>query len=105
MREGTPGRGGSSTLPNKHNPVAAVAATAGAERAPALVATLLAAMIQEHERAAGAWHAEWRPLSDLLETVGSAAAWIRDCLEHVEIDAEAMRANLDLTGGVLWPSA
>jgi 3-carboxy-cis,cis-muconate cycloisomerase len=101
VREGTPGRGGSSTLPNKHNPVAAVAAIACAERAPALVATLLAAMIQEHERAAGAWHAEWRPLSDLLETVGSAAAWIRDCLEHIEIDAEAMRTNLDLTGGVL----
>jgi 3-carboxy-cis,cis-muconate cycloisomerase len=101
VREGTPGSGGSSTLPNKHNPVAAVAATAGAERAPALVATLLAAMIQEHERAAGAWHAEWRPLSDLLETVGSAAAWIRDCLEHIQIDTEAMRANLDLMGGVL----
>ena len=101
VREGVPGRGGSSTLPHKRNPVAAVAAIAGAERAPALVATLLAAMIQEHERAAGSWHAEWKPLSGLLETVGSAAAWIRDCLEHLEVDAEKMRANLDLTGGLL----
>jgi 3-carboxy-cis,cis-muconate cycloisomerase len=101
VREGVPGRGGSSTLPHKRNPVAAVAAIAGAERAPALVATLLAAMIQEHERAAGPWHAEWKALAGLLETVGSAAAWIRDCLEHLEVDAEKMRANLDLTGGLL----
>jgi 3-carboxy-cis,cis-muconate cycloisomerase len=101
VREGVPGRGGSSTLPHKRNPVAAVAAIAGAERAPALVATLLASMIQEHERAAGSWHAEWKALTGLLETVGSAAAWIRDCLEHLEVDAEKMRANLDLTGGLL----
>ncbi len=101
VREGVPGRGGSSTLPHKRNPVAAVAAIAGAERAPALVATLLAAMIQEHERAAGSWHAEWKPLTELLETVGSSAAWIRDCLEHLEVDAARMRGNLDLTGGLL----
>ncbi|MGZ8650949.1 MAG: 3-carboxy-cis,cis-muconate cycloisomerase [Actinomycetota bacterium] len=101
VREGVPGRGGSSTLPHKRNAVAAVAALAGAEQAPALVATLLATMAQEHERAAGSWHAEWRPLTGLLETVGSAAAWIRDCLEHLEVDAENMRANLDLTGGLL----
>jgi 3-carboxy-cis,cis-muconate cycloisomerase len=101
VREGVPGRGGSSTLPHKRNPVAAVAAIACAERAPALASTLLASMVQEHERAAGAWHAEWKPFAELLKTVGSAAAWIRDCLEHLEIDAERMRANLDLTGGLL----
>jgi 3-carboxy-cis,cis-muconate cycloisomerase len=101
VREGTPGRGGSSTLPHKRNPVAAVAALACARQAPGLVATLLAAMPQEHERAAGAWHAEWRPLSALLVAVGSAAAWLRDCLEHLEVDAARMRANLDATGGLL----
>ena len=101
VHEGVPGRGGSSTLPHKRNPVAAVAAIAGAEQAPALVASLLAAMIQEHERAAGSWHAEWKPLTELLQIVGSAAAWIRDCLEHLEIDAEKMRSNVDLTGGLL----
>jgi 3-carboxy-cis,cis-muconate cycloisomerase len=101
VHEGVPGRGGSSTLPHKRNPVAAVAATACAERAPALVSTLLASMVHEHERAAGAWHAEWKPFAELLETVGSAAAWLRDCLEHLEIDVEKMRANLDLTGGLL----
>jgi 3-carboxy-cis,cis-muconate cycloisomerase len=58
------------------------------------VSTLLAAMAQEHERAAGAWHAEWRPLSVLLITVGSAAAWLRTSLEGLEVDAGRMRANL-----------
>ncbi|HUK65090.1 MAG TPA: 3-carboxy-cis,cis-muconate cycloisomerase, partial [Dongiaceae bacterium] len=45
--------------------------------------------------------AEWRPLTELLRSVGSAAAWLRDCLEHLEVDADRMRANLDLTGGLL----
>jgi 3-carboxy-cis,cis-muconate cycloisomerase len=101
VREGVPGRGGSSTLPHKRNPVAAISALACAMRAPGLVASLLGAMAHEHERAAGPWHAEWRPLSELLETTGSAAAWLRDCLEHLEVDAERMRANLELTHGAL----
>ena len=66
-----------------------------ARQAPGLVATLLAAMEHEHERAAGAWHAEWAPLRELLRATGSAAAWLRDCLERLEVDAERMRANLD----------
>jgi len=101
VREGVPGRGGSSTLPHKRNPVAAISAVASAMRAPGLVASLLGAMAHEHERAAGPWHAEWRPLGELLEATGSAAAWLRDCLEHLEVDAERMRANLDLTHGAL----
>ena len=101
VREGAPGRGASSTMPNKRNPVAAVSARACAMRAPGLVAELLADGVHEHERAAGAWHAEWRPLSDLLSTIGSAAAWLRDCLEHLEVDVVAMRANLDRTGGLV----
>jgi 3-carboxy-cis,cis-muconate cycloisomerase len=101
VREGTPGRGGSSTLPHKQNPVAAVCAVACANQAPGLVSTLLAGMLQEHERAAGGWQSEWLPLARLLETVGSAAAWTRDSLEHLEVDRERMRANLDLTDGLL----
>jgi 3-carboxy-cis,cis-muconate cycloisomerase len=101
VREGTPGRGGSSTLPHKRNPIAAVSAVACAERAPGLVSSLLTAMVQEHERAAGAWHAEWRPFGELLETVGSAASWLRHSLGHLEVDVARMRANLDLTGGLL----
>ena len=95
VREGgDPGRGGSSAMPHKRNPVAAVSALACARQAPGLVATLLASMVGEHERAAGAWQAEWRPLTELLRITGSAAAWTRDCLEHLEIDAERMAANL-----------
>ena len=101
VSEGVPGRGGSSTLPHKRNPVAAVSAIAAAMRAPGLVAELLGAMAHEHERAAGPWHAEWRPFAALLEATGSAAAWLRDCLEHLDVDAERMRANLELTQGAL----
>jgi 3-carboxy-cis,cis-muconate cycloisomerase len=93
--------GGSSTMPHKQNPVAAVAALACSSQAPGLAATLLAAMIQEHERAAGAWHSEWKPFSDLLRATGSAAAWLRASLEGLEVDAVRMRVNLDATGGLL----
>ncbi|MDG4767150.1 3-carboxy-cis,cis-muconate cycloisomerase [Solwaraspora sp. WMMD406] len=93
--------GGSSTLPHKRNPIAAVTVIACASQAPGLVATLLASMTQEHQRAAGAWHAEWRPLRALLESVGSAAYWLRVCLDGLRVDAVRMRSNLDLTGGAL----
>ena len=98
VREGVPGRGGSSAMAHKRNPIAAVSALACAKRAPGLVAELLAAGIHEHERAAGSWHAEWRPMTELLVASGSAAAWLRDCLEHLEVDPRRMRANLDLLG-------
>jgi 3-carboxy-cis,cis-muconate cycloisomerase len=100
VREGGERRGGSSTMPHKRNPVAAVAVAACAARAPGLVATLLAAMPQEHERAAGGWHAEWEPQRELLRLVGSAASWGRDLLEHLEVDAGRMRANLEAAGGL-----
>jgi 3-carboxy-cis,cis-muconate cycloisomerase len=65
------------------------------------VATMLGAMAQPHERAAGAWQTEWETLSDLLRLVGSAAAALREALEALEPDPERMRENLDLTGGLL----
>jgi len=74
VREGVPGRGGSSAMAHKRNPVAAVSVLACTRRAPGLVATMLAAMEQEYERAAGAWQAEWGTLSELLRLTGSAAA-------------------------------
>jgi len=93
--------GGSSTMPHKRNPVAAIAALACAQQAPGLAATLLGAMAHEHERAAGPWHAEWRPFGELLRSTGSAVAWLRESLEGLEADPERMRANLDATGGRL----
>jgi 3-carboxy-cis,cis-muconate cycloisomerase len=101
VREGGEGRGGSSALPHKRNPVAAVSAVACAARAPGLVATLLASAWPEHQRGAGLWQAEWRPLRDLFESVGSAAAWLRECLERLTVDEARMRANLDRGGGLL----
>jgi 3-carboxy-cis,cis-muconate cycloisomerase/3-oxoadipate enol-lactonase len=95
------GRGGSSTLPHKHNPIGAVLVVAGTRRVPGLVATLLGAMAQEHERATGAWHAEWEPLFELLRLAGGAAARTRDLLHGLEIHPQRMRANLEATGGLL----
>jgi 3-carboxy-cis,cis-muconate cycloisomerase len=92
-REGVAGRGGSSAMADKHNPVAAVSVLACTRRVPGLVATVLAAMEQEHERAAGGWQAEWGTMTELLRLTGSAAAWARDLLEHLDVDAHAMRAR------------
>jgi 3-carboxy-cis,cis-muconate cycloisomerase len=95
------GVGGSSTMPHKHNPVAAISARAAAARSPGLVATVLAAMAHEHQRAAGAWHAEWRPLRELLRDTGSAVWWLRTSVSRLSVDADRMRSNVDLTGGAV----
>jgi len=87
------GRGGSSAMPHKRNPVAAISARACARRAPGLVATLLSAMEQEHERAAGAWHSEWPTLTELLTTVGSAASWLAESLRGLRPDPARMAAT------------
>jgi 3-carboxy-cis,cis-muconate cycloisomerase len=87
-------RGGSTAMAHKRNPVAAVSLLACTRRVPGLVSTMLAAMEQEHERAAGAWQAEWGTLSQLLALTGSAASWGRELLEHLEVDVDRMRENL-----------
>jgi len=93
VQEGVEGRGRSSAMAHKRNPIAAVSVLACSRRVPGLVATMFAAMEQEHERAAGAWQAEWGTLTDLLRLTGSATAWARDLLEHLHVDAGAMRAG------------
>ena len=98
---GGEGRGGSSTLPHKRNPVGAVGLVACAQRGPGLVATMLSAMGQEHERGAGAWQAEWETLLELLRLTGSSAAIVRDLLSGLEVDLEKMRADMDLTRGLV----
>jgi 3-carboxy-cis,cis-muconate cycloisomerase len=95
------GGGGSSTLPQKRNPVRAVTAVAAARRTSGLVATLFAAMPGEQERAAGGWQAEAETLSDLLRLTGTAVTAVRSLLEGLEVFPDRMRANLDLTDGLV----
>lgn len=86
--------GGSSSMPHKRNPIAAITARAAAQRAPGLVATLLSGMDGAHQRAAGAWHAEWETLTDLVRVTAGAAARLRVCLEGLVAHPDAMSANL-----------
>lgn len=94
--ESLPGgkRGGSSSMAHKSNPIAAISARASARRAPFLAAHLFAQMEQEHERAAGAWHAEWSVLVDLLRATGSACNWLAESIERLVIDPDSMKKNL-----------
>ncbi|MGN6676676.1 MAG: lyase family protein [Streptosporangiaceae bacterium] len=94
------GSGGSSAMPHKQNPVAAISILGCTRQAPGLLATLAAAGEQEHQRAAGAWHSEWQPISHLLTLTGSAVSWSVQMLSTLQIDASKMRANLDATRGL-----
>ena len=94
------GRGTSSSMPHKRNPVAAATAVAAAVQAPGLVATMLAAMPQEHERALGGWQAEWDTLPALVNLASRSAAAIAAVLPHLVVHDARMRANLDADGGV-----
>ena len=100
-----PGRGGSSTMPHKRNPVASAAALAAATMAPNLAATIFAAQVQEHERSAGPWHAEWPTLPTLMLVASGALAAVADLAEGLEVDATRMRQNLDATGGLVMAEA
>ena len=93
-------RGGSSAMPHKRNPVAAIVVLGCARQAPGLLASVMASAEQELQRAAGAWHAEWQPVSGLLTLTGSAAAWAAQLLSGLRVDAARMRANLEASGGL-----
>ena len=99
------GRGGSSTMPHKRNPVAAASALGAATMAPNLAATILAAQVQEHERSAGPWHAEWPTLPTLLLVASGALTATVDLAEGLEVDTARMRTNLDATGGLIMAEA
>ncbi|MFF0435316.1 3-carboxy-cis,cis-muconate cycloisomerase [Streptomyces sp. NPDC004327] len=93
--------GGSSAMPHKANPVRATLVASAARRAPHLAASLYSCLAAEDERPAGAWHAEWEPLRELLRLVGGAAHHAAALAEGLRVDPDAMRAHLGLTGGLL----
>lgn len=96
------GKGGSSTMPHKRNPVTCVAILANSNRVPHLVASLLSAMPQEHERSVGLWHSEWEVLIEIMQlTAGSLEKSIA-LLEGLEVDENRMSANLELTKGLIY---
>ena len=99
------GRGGSSTMPHKRNPVSASVALAAAARTPGLVATFLGAMAQEHERGLGGWQAEWETLPELARVTAGSARSIADALSGLVVDPARMRANLEATGGLVLAEA
>jgi 3-carboxy-cis,cis-muconate cycloisomerase len=92
------GRGGSSAMPHKRNPVGAIRARAAARSVRAAAGVLLEAMAGEHERAAGAWHSEWRALSDALAGTGGAAWSLHEALAGLTVDPDRMRANMEIDG-------
>ncbi|WP_329439899.1 3-carboxy-cis,cis-muconate cycloisomerase [Streptomyces canus] len=93
--------GGSSAMPHKANPVRSTLIAAAARRAPQLAATLYGSLTAEDERPAGAWHAEWEPLRDLLRLVGGAARDAAELTEGLRVHAGTMREHLDLTHGLI----
>lgn len=94
-----PEAGGSSTMPHKRNPADPSFAVASARLAVGAVSEVLPAAIQEHQRAAGAWQLEWVAIPRALDHAIASAERVRAVLERIEVDAAAMRRNLDRTGG------
>jgi 3-carboxy-cis,cis-muconate cycloisomerase len=99
------GRGGSSTMPQKRNPVACAAVLAAAERVPGLTSIMLAAMQQENERGLGGWHAEWETLPEIVRLCGGALRWISETLDGLEVHRDRMRENVEITHGLIYAEA
>ncbi|MDR5854290.1 3-carboxy-cis,cis-muconate cycloisomerase [Caballeronia sp. LZ062] len=99
------GKGGSSTMPHKRNPVGCAAVLTAATRAPNLVATIFAGMVQEHERALGGWQAEWEALPDLARLTAGALANVKNMVPGLEVNVGRLAANLNATNGLVLGEA
>lgn len=100
-----PGKGGSSTMPHKRNPVGAAVLIGAATRVPGLLSTLFSAMPQEHERSLGLWHAEWETLPEICCLVSGSLKQALLVAQGLEVDAGRMARNLDLTQGLVLAEA
>lgn len=100
-----PQAGGSSTMPHKRNPVDPAFATAAARLALTGLAGVLPAALQEHERAVGGWQTEWAAVPRTLDHAVAAAERVRATVARVQVDAAAMRANLEATRGAVMAEA
>ncbi len=95
------GKGGSSAMPHKRNPVDATFAIASARLAMGQVPLILNAMVQEHERGVGGWQLEWAALPALFDNAAGAVSRVQQAVDELVVDSERMRANLDVTGGLM----
>jgi len=99
---GGDGRGGSSTMPHKQNPIACSLALASAHRVPGLLASFLSAMVQEHERGAGGWQAEWPIVTSIVQALAVSVASMAEAAQALFVNAHRMRANIDATRGTIF---
>jgi 3-carboxy-cis,cis-muconate cycloisomerase len=99
---GGDGRGGSSTMPHKHDPTACMLAISAAKRTPGLLADFLGGMVQEHERAVGGWQAEWATVQAIVQAGGLALEAMAEVAEGLTVDVERMRRNIEATRGAVF---
>jgi 3-carboxy-cis,cis-muconate cycloisomerase len=99
------GRGGSSSMPHKRNPVTCASVLASATRVPGLVASMLSAMTQEHQRALGGWQAEWETLPEIVRLTGGALHHLSQMMTGLQVNAARMRENIEATHGLIFAEA
>lgn len=99
------GRGGSSTMPNKQNPIACAAILGATSRVPPLVATILSALSGEYQRSLGTWQSEWETVPEIVRLTAGACHRLASLLPNLVVNPHRMRANLDLTHGLIYAEA